>query len=84
MKGLLKVMLLPLALALMVGCDVKKTEEGELPDVDVSGGNLPEYEVEGPDVDVGTTTKEIEVPTVDVDMPDDEDEVVDEEETPVQ
>ena len=35
-------------------CDVDRTQEGELPDVDVnaSGGEMPEYNVQGPDVDV--------------------------------
>ena len=52
-------------------CDVDKTKEGEMPDVDVnaSGGQLPEYNVEGPDVNVGTENKTVEVPTVDVDVP---------------
>ena len=49
-------------------CDVDQTKEGELPDVDVnaSGGQLPEYNVEGPSVEVGTENKTVEVPTVDV------------------
>jgi hypothetical protein len=55
------------------GCDVEKTEEGSMPDVDVTGGNMPEYDVDGPDVDVGTKTVEVEVPTVDVDLPEDDD-----------
>ena len=61
----------------LAACDVDQTEEGEMPevDVDVSGdaGNLPEYDVEGPDVDVDTGTTTVEVPTVDVDVsgPDD-------------
>jgi hypothetical protein len=40
-----------------------------MPDVDVnaSGGQLPEYNVEGPSVNVGTENKTVEVPTVDVD-----------------
>jgi len=54
----------------LLGCDVDKTQEGELPDVDVdvSGdpGQMPEYDVETPDVDVGTETKEVTVPDVDV------------------
>jgi hypothetical protein len=35
---------------------VEKEQAGEEPDVDVNvdPGNLPEYEVEGPEVDVGT------------------------------
>ena len=62
----------PLALGL-TACDVDQTEEGSLPEVE--GGNLPEYDVEGPDVDVGTEEVEVPdtvtVPTVDVDGPDD-------------
>lgn len=64
------ILLVPLA-----ACDIDQTEEGELPDVDVdvSEGQLPEYDVEGPDVDVGTVTDTviIETPTVDIDLPDD-------------
>lgn len=69
----------------LAACDVDKTEEGELPDVDVSvdGGELPNYEVETadveveqdkrtvtvPDVDVDTEEREITVPDIDVEMP---------------
>ena len=57
----------------LAACDVDQTKEGELPDVDVnaSGGQLPEFNVEGPEVNVGTENKTIEVPTVDVNLPDD-------------
>ncbi|MGI8612144.1 MAG: hypothetical protein ACR2KH_07755 [Sphingomicrobium sp.] len=52
-------------------CDVDQTKEGEMPDVDInaSGGQLPEYNVEGPTVNVGTENKTVEVPTVDIDPP---------------
>ena len=69
----------------LAACDVDKTEEGELPDVDVSvdGGELPNYEVETadvelkqkkstvtvPDVDVDTEEREITVPDIDIEMP---------------
>lgn len=63
-------LLLPLALLLVVstGCRVEKEQAGEEPDVDVNvdPGKLPEYEVEGPDVEVGTEEKEITVPDVEV------------------
>lgn len=65
--------------------EVVQTEEGELPsvDVDAEGGQMPEFDVELADVDVGTTTEtvevpkvklvveeeEVEVPYIDVDMP---------------
>ena len=70
MKIALKMLIGAGALALGA-CDVDQTKEGELPDVDVnaSGGQLPEFDVEGPDVNVGTENKTIEVPTVDVDVP---------------
>jgi hypothetical protein len=64
--------LLMAATFLVWGCDVDQTEEGEMPDVDVQGGNLPEYDVEGPDVDVGTREETVTVPDIDVDMPDDD------------
>lgn len=62
-------MILPFAMGL-AACDVDQTEEGELPEVDVKGGNMPEYDVETADVDVGTEEKTVEVPDVDITMPD--------------
>ena len=56
------------ALALS-GCDVEQTQEGELPEVDVQGGQAPEYDVDTADVDVGTEERVVEVPTVDVEEP---------------
>ena len=52
-------------------CDVDQTKETKLPDVDVnaSGGQLPEFNVTGPEVNVGTENKTVEVPTVDVKVP---------------
>lgn len=51
-----------------VGCKMDKEESGELPtvDVDVDGdlGELPEYDVNWADIDVGTKTKMIEIPKV--------------------
>ena len=51
--------------------DVDQTKEAKAPDVDVnvSGGQLPEFNVQGPSVEVGTENKVIKVPTVDVDAP---------------
>lgn len=58
-------------LTALSGCEVDQTQEGEMPEVDVKGGQAPRYDVEGPDVDVGTKKKEVTVPTVDVDAPED-------------
>ena len=58
----------------VTACDVDQTKDAKLPDVDVnvSGGQLPEYNVQGPDVDVGTKNETIQVPTVDVKVPKDD------------
>ena len=82
-----KLSILMLATVFAVGCNVKKEDKGEMPDVDVDvsadAGELPEYEVNWADVNIGTTTKmvnvpkvvivmeeeEVEVPVLDVDMP---------------
>lgn len=66
-----------LAVLALGACDIDQTEEGEMPDVDVSveDGNMPEYDVDGPEVEVGTQqdTVIVETPTVDVDLPEDDD-----------
>lgn len=53
-------------LAALAACDVDRTEEGELPEVDVNatGGDLPEYDVQTEDVDVTTEERTVEVPVV--------------------
>ena len=55
-------------------CDVDQTKEGKLPEVEVnaSGAQMPEFDVDGPTVNVGTEKKTIDVPTVDVDGPKDD------------
>lgn len=70
----------------VISCDVDQTQEGEMPevDVDVEEGRLPAFDIDWADVDVKTTTRmvkipkvrvvmeeeEIEVPVIDVNMPD--------------
>jgi len=58
----------------LAGCRVDQTKDAKAPDVDVnvSGGQLPEYNVQGPDVEVGSVNKTIEVPTVDVKTPEEQ------------
>ncbi|MEQ7874723.1 hypothetical protein ABDK56_12040 [Sphingomonas sp. ASV193] len=53
-------------------CKVNQTKQAEMPKVDVktSGGQLPAYNVQGPDVKVGSKTEEVKVPTVKVTTPD--------------
>ena len=45
-----------------------------MPEVKVEGeAKLPKYDVEGPDVEIGKKKVEVEVPTIDVDLPEEED-----------
>ena len=81
------VMVLALLVSVATGaCRVRQTEEGEMPDVDVSteGGKMPEYDVDAADVDVTTETRTIEVPTVEVEPPADGDQDAGEEKPPTQ
>ncbi|MAM60685.1 hypothetical protein [Maritimibacter sp. UBA3975] len=59
----------------MVDFDV--TEEGAMPDVDVSveEGDMPEVDAEVGEIETGTETEEVTVPDVDVDVDTQEEEV---------
>ena len=47
-----------------------------MPSVNTEGGQLPRYDVEGPDIDVGMEERTVRTPSIDVNMPgDDEAEV---------
>lgn len=50
----------------LFACQVEKEQEGEMPDVDVSAdaGRLPAYDIDAPDVEVGTRTETVKVPKV--------------------
>jgi hypothetical protein len=65
-----------LAMFLTVGCTVEKEQEGEMPEVDVQveGGQLPEYDVDAADVEVTTEERTITVPEVNIEPPADDDE----------
>jgi len=53
------------ALLSLSSCEVKKTEDGSLPEVKIEGEtSLPEYDVQAPQIETGTT--EIEVPTLEI------------------
>ena len=84
-----KVIMTIMTAAVLVSCDVDQTKKTKLPEVDVDidteAGQLPSFDVDWAEVNVGTTTKmvtvpkvvvvmeevEVEVPYVDVEMPDD-------------
>jgi hypothetical protein len=69
MKYITALILVPAIAFGVAACDVQKTQEGKLPDVEVKGGQMPKYDVDVGDVDVGTEKKEITVPTIDIDSP---------------
>lgn len=78
--NMIKKMIIPvLAVSLMMSCDFKKTDKGELPeidvDVDADAGELPEYDVDWAEVNVGTKTETVEVPKVVVVMEEEQVEV---------
>lgn len=71
LKAALAVTVISFGVLGMTGCDVKKTQEGNLtvPKVEVTKTKegdvtLPKYEVTPPDVKVGTTEKTVTVPTI--------------------
>ncbi|MCY7312860.1 MAG: hypothetical protein LH491_04350 [Pseudoxanthomonas sp.] len=59
----------------LAGCNVEKTQEGEMPEVEITtkGGELPAYEVETAEVKLENKTVTVEVPTATVEMPNDPD-----------
>ena len=73
MRNVTKVLALSAISFTFVGCNVSKTQDTKLPDVDVNatGGQLPQYNVQGPNVTVGSENKTVEVPTVHVTPPKD-------------
>lgn len=74
-KSLVLMVALLMTLGLGAACRVQQTEEGEMPDVDVSaeGGKVPEYDVDAADVEVKTEERTVKVPDVDVTMPEEKD-----------
>lgn len=58
----------------LAACDVDQTQEGEAPEVEINAdaGQLPRYDVDGPQVNVGTENVVVQVPDVDVSAPDDD------------
>jgi hypothetical protein len=68
-----RILALVLAPAFAVGvaaCDVDQRQEGEMPDIEVEGGQMPQYDVDLPDVEVNRDT--VTVPDIDINAPDDD------------
>jgi hypothetical protein len=68
MRKVIGILMVAVLAVPLIGCQARQTEEGEMPEVEVKGGELPEYDVSTADVDVKTKETTIEVPTIDVDV----------------
>lgn len=63
--------ILTLAVALAgTACTAEVEEEGEMPDVEVTGGQAPDVDVDPANVTVGSDTQTVVTPDVDVSAPD--------------
>ncbi len=59
-------MLVPALAAALAACTAEQTQEGELPDVDVSGGQMPKVDVDPANVEVTQDTQQVVTPDVNV------------------
>lgn len=64
--------LLAIGVAVIYLTDVDLTQTAELPEVSVEGGQMPAIDVDVADVDFGTEEVTVTVPTLDVDLPEEE------------
>lgn len=63
--------ILTLAVALAgTACTAEVEDEGEMPEVEVTGGEAPNVDVDPANVTVGTDTQTVVTPDVDVSAPD--------------
>jgi len=65
LKRLMTVATLALTMG-AVACTAKVEEEGKMPDVDVSGGEMPKVDVDPANVNVSTDTQTVVTPEVNV------------------
>jgi hypothetical protein len=52
--------------------DIDQTQEGSLPTVSIDGGEMPEYDADVGDIEVGERDVTVTVPTVDVETPEED------------
>lgn len=71
------VALLALGAAVIYLTDIDLTQTAELPEVNVEGGQMPAVDVDVADIDVGSKEVTMEVPTIDIDPPVEENETDD-------
>ncbi|WP_298915956.1 hypothetical protein [uncultured Algimonas sp.] len=69
--------LLAIGAALIYLTDIDLTQTAELPEVNVEGGQMPAVDLDVADIDLGSEEVTVEVPTVDIDLPEEENETDD-------
>ncbi|MGB6294899.1 MAG: hypothetical protein WBF90_01790 [Rivularia sp. (in: cyanobacteria)] len=67
-QHLIRQKVLPLSLMMLLvplaSCQIEKEQAARLPEVNIEPGRLPEYDIKGPDVNVGVTKRTVTVPKV--------------------
>lgn len=67
-QHLVRQKVLPLSLMMLLvplaSCQIEKEQAARLPEVNIEPGRLPEYDIKGPDVNVGVTKRTVTVPKV--------------------
>lgn len=66
MSKILTAACIPLACLGLGACKVKQTQEAKMPEVHATGGQMPAYDVKGPDVNVTSKPETVKVPVVKV------------------
>jgi hypothetical protein len=60
--------ILPISLVLLLvpltSCQIEREQAGRLPDIEVEPGRLPEYDIQGPEVNIGVKERTVTVPKV--------------------
>ena len=67
--GLIAIVLLVVVIVALFAfriIDVRQTREAALPEIRTEGGQMPAFDVETPDVDVGTRNETVKVPEISV------------------
>ena len=64
--------LLAIGAAVIYLTDIDLTQTAELPEVNIEGGQMPKVDVDVADIDVGSREVDFRVPTIDVDLPEEE------------
>jgi hypothetical protein len=71
------VAIIALGAAAILLTDIDLTQKAELPEVSVEGGQMPAVDMDVAEIETGTEEVTVEVPTIDVELPEEENETDD-------